>query len=140
MAKIRLKLNYAPVDGQHLSFRAPCASDEAECLVINDTEYAIVDTIGRTYNRVSSIWKVNALVSVILDTTRLRATIQNAPLVAELLEGTAPVNRGGTGATTAAQARVNLGAAPAYGYGTEDLIAGESTLAPGTLYFVYEVN
>lgn len=31
-----------------------------------------------------------------------------------------------------------IGAAPAYTYGTDDLTAGESTLATGTLYFVYE--
>lgn len=63
-----------------------------------------------------------------------------------------PVNKGGTGATTAEQARVNLGAAsvdhthtpesigaaPAYTYGTTDLTAGSSPLATGTLHFVYE--
>lgn len=32
----------------------------------------------------------------------------------------------------------DIGAAPLYGYGTEDLIAGTSTLASGVLYFVYE--
>ena len=32
----------------------------------------------------------------------------------------------------------SIGAAPAYTYGTEDLTAGTSTLATGTLYFVYE--
>ena len=77
-----------------------------------------------------------------------------------------PVDKGGTGATTAEQARTNLGAAsadhthtpeaigaaaashthtpesigaaPAYTYGTTDLTAGSSPLATGTLYFVYE--
>ena len=77
-----------------------------------------------------------------------------------------PVGKGGTGATTAEQARANLGAAsadhthtpesigaasashthtpesigaaPAYTYGTTDLTAGSSPLATGTLYFVYE--
>ena len=32
----------------------------------------------------------------------------------------------------------HIGAAPAYSYGTEDLIAGESALETGKLYFVYE--
>ena len=32
----------------------------------------------------------------------------------------------------------DVGAAPAYTYGTEDLIAGTSPLATGTLYFMYE--
>lgn len=31
-----------------------------------------------------------------------------------------------------------IGAAPAYEYGTEDLKAGESELENGKLYFVYE--
>ena len=32
----------------------------------------------------------------------------------------------------------DIGAAPAYTYGTTDLVAGESELPTGTLYFVYE--
>lgn len=51
---------------------------------------------------------------------------------------TVPVTRGGTGAATAAAARTNLGAAPAYSYGTEDLTAGTSALETGKLHFVYE--
>lgn len=79
---------------------------------------------------------------------------------------TVPVAKGGTGATTAEQARAilgaasadhthtpeaigaaaanhthtpeSIGAAPAYTYGTTDLTAGSSPLATGTLYFVYE--
>lgn len=51
---------------------------------------------------------------------------------------TVAIADGGTGATTATEARTNLGAAPAYTYGTTDLVAGTSTLAAGTLYFVYE--
>ena len=56
-----------------------------------------------------------------------------------------PIERGGTGATTAENARNNLGitaenigAAPAYTYSQTDLTAGSSTLATGKLYFVYE--
>lgn len=52
--------------------------------------------------------------------------------------GTIAIADGGTGATTATEARTNLGAAPAYSYGTTDLVAGTSPLAAGTLYFVYE--
>lgn len=39
---------------------------------------------------------------------------------------------------TTEELRDDLGAAPAYTYGTEDLVAGTSELATGTLYFVYE--
>lgn len=49
-----------------------------------------------------------------------------------------PILKGGTGATTAEGARENLGAAPAYTYGTTDLTAGVSPLATGVLYLVYE--
>ena len=54
------------------------------------------------------------------------------------LYGTVSVEKGGTGATTAAAARTNLEAAPAYTYGTADLTAGTSSLTTGRLYFVYE--
>lgn len=40
--------------------------------------------------------------------------------------------------TAASDALTHLGAAPAYTYGTTDLTAGTSSLATGTLYFVYE--
>lgn len=52
--------------------------------------------------------------------------------------GALAIADGGTGATTATEARTNLGAAPAYLYGTKDLVAGSSPLTAGTLYFVYE--
>lgn len=51
---------------------------------------------------------------------------------------TVPVSKGGTGSTTAAGARSNLGAAPVYTYGTTDLTAGTSALETGKLHFVYE--
>lgn len=44
------------------------------------------------------------------------------------------VEKGGTGATTAAEALVNLGIT----HGTEDLTAGESALTTGAIYIVYE--
>jgi hypothetical protein len=52
--------------------------------------------------------------------------------------GTLPIEKGGTGATTAAAARTALGCAPAYTHGTTDLIAGSSALTTGTLYIMYE--
>ena len=54
------------------------------------------------------------------------------------LSGQVPIANGGTGASTAAAALANLGAAPAYTYGTADLTAGSSSLETGKLYFVYE--
>lgn len=74
---------------------------------------------------------------VIYDGTYWIADGHNKPVAADLY-GTLPIAKGGTEATTAADARANLDAAPAYTYGTEDLVAGTSELATGRLYFVYE--
>lgn len=56
----------------------------------------------------------------------------------DALFGDVPVTKGGTGARDAATARANLGAAPKYTYGTEDLEPGVTPLETGTLHFVYE--
>ena len=62
-----------------------------------------------------------------------------------ILYNAVPIEKGGTGATTAEAARTNLeitleniGAAPAYEYSQTDLTAGTSPLETGKLYFVYE--
>lgn len=54
------------------------------------------------------------------------------------LTGTMQVADGGTGGTTAAAARANLGAARQYLYGATDPAAAGVTLEEGQLYFVYE--
>lgn len=81
--------------------------------------------------------------------------------VSKATEGTLPVARGGTGATTAAAALTSLGALPKAGgtmtgnlvannvavgtkavrniyAGTADMTAGTTALTTGTLYFMYE--
>ena len=53
--------------------------------------------------------------------------------------GTNPTTLSGYGITDAyTKTEVDSNFAPAYTYGTDDLIAGSSTLATGKLYFVYE--
>lgn len=78
----------------------------------------------------------------------------------DITSGILPVERGGTGGGSASTARTKLGVygkeevdtkitslnaamskkAPAYTLSSEDLLAGVSPLASGTLYFVYEEN
>lgn len=71
--------------------------------------------------------------------TDLASDVQSSLSKADsALQGTVPITKGGTGATTASEALANLGAAPAYSYGTEDLEAGVSALETGKLHFVYE--
>ena len=53
---------------------------------------------------------------------------------ANKITGTLAIAKGGTGATTSAQALTNLGVT----YGTADLAAGTSALATGAIYLVYE--
>lgn len=49
-----------------------------------------------------------------------------------------PIESGGTGATTAAAARENLGVAPAPIISQTDITAGTTELTSGTTYLVYE--
>ena len=56
--------------------------------------------------------------------------------------GAVPTSRTVNGKALSSNITLNAGdvnAAPAYTYGTEDLTAGSSTLATGTLYFMYEL-
>lgn len=59
---------------------------------------------------------------------------------AEDMLGTVKLENGGTGATTAEEARKNLGAAPAYASGVTPLEVGKSELKAGTLYFRYKTE
>lgn len=57
---------------------------------------------------------------------------------ADNIDGTLSITSGGTGANNAATACANLGAAPAFTYGTDDIVAGStSEKADGAMHFVY---
>lgn len=92
---------------------------------------------GATVEGPSDTWlSANKPVEVMWDGLFFRVNITRQS--ANNLYGTLPVSKGGTGATTAEEALTNLGAAPAYTYGTDDLTAGTSELETGKLYLVYE--
>lgn len=57
---------------------------------------------------------------------------------ADNIDGCLSITSGGTGARNAASACANLGAAPAFTYGTDDIVPGsESDKPDGTMHFVY---
>lgn len=120
MAKIKLEFATEPFDGQIVTFSAPCACEDATGgLVINGNTYTVVDALGNALTG-GGAWCSGALVSVTLDVANRRAFFLNATAVEHT------------------HTPEEIGAAPAYTYGTTDLTAGTSPLETGKLYFVYE--
>lgn len=78
MNKIKLNLASSPVNGQQISFIAPCSSADTECLVIKDIEYSVVDADGVSVAGVENVWNSGAVVSTILNVDSHSAFIQNA--------------------------------------------------------------
>lgn len=78
MSKIKLNLASSPVNGQQISFIAPCSSTDAECLVIEDIEYSVVDADNVSVAGVENVWNSGAIVSAILNVDTHTAFIQNA--------------------------------------------------------------
>lgn len=66
------------VNGKQISFIAPCCALDAECMVLDGVEYAVVDAAGATLAGSVSAWEKDAVVSVILDTIEHKAYVQNA--------------------------------------------------------------
>ena len=98
---------------------------------------ALSANTGATTTGASNNWITSGKpVIVTYDGTLWKVTVPRPSATA--IYGTVAIDKGGTGATTAADARTNLGAAPAYTYGDTDLTAGSSSLTTGTLYFYYE--
>lgn len=146
--KLSLPEGVVPADGVQITFRAPCACSSVSGVVVEGVTYTLVDAANNNRGGVSNVWASDALVSVLLDMTNKRAFVLNAAInnynkshthaASDIASGSVSIARGGTGATTAAAARTNLGAAPAYDYSTTDLTPGVSKLTTGKLYFVYE--
>ena len=102
-----------------------------------------IQIFARRYNNSANV--DNALtMSVDASGTRAVSVSESAPWrnAFGASSGLWPVSLGGTGASTAANARTNLGVTaiatrPNYTYSTTDLTAGTSALDTGKLYFVY---
>lgn len=99
-------------------------------------------TAATTTPAYDDFYAANKPVKLIYDKSSLngiwRIVDKNIPNALDLY-GTTPIEKGGTGADNAKEARENLGVAPAYTYGTTDIEAGSaSTFENGTLHFVYE--
>lgn len=159
MSKIKLNLDFTPVNGKQISFVAPCSSADTECLVIDDVQYAIVDADGVSVAGLDNVWNSGALVSAILYVDTHRAFIQNAntnSYVEAKLVGcenhisdkknphnvTASQLGAGTFNTTDVKAKSGTDYSVArvrnISAGTADLTAGSSPLASGDIYIVYE--
>lgn len=103
------------VNGEEITIQAPCDCSAVTGVQIAGVIYPFYDAAGNTLPMGTGLFTEGSLIRVLIDTVNNRSTIINH-------------------AVTLA----SIGAAPAYTYGTEDLTAGTSELATGTLYFVYE--
>ena len=106
--------------------------------------YVTLDTNGKIpADKLPATFSGNAATADKLKTARTirtnlastaAASFNGSANVTPGVTGTLPLANGGTGATTKKQALTNLGIT----YGFDDLTPGASTLAEGTIYFVYE--
>lgn len=125
-----------------------CTSAPEEDLIVNVVVFGSASELNLDDTSIAqllnSIQENNTKVTELdteIDAINDRVAILESSPIDEIV----PIENGGTNATTAADARTNLGitptnigAAPAYTYGTTDLTAGTSPLEEGKLYFVYE--
>lgn len=127
--------------GTMLKFKAPCdCTAVTGGLVIDEKTYTIVDSVGKNvagggYGR-GGMWASDALVSVLIDKANLRAFIQNAAKPAGVLD----IENGGTGANSAVQALISLGASfveviERTGTGTESITLRFTKTPKAILYF-----
>lgn len=131
MANVKVTLDYPIIDGQALTFKAPCACTEVEGLIIYYPEEKGAETLvskvfkfkDAQHNELTDLGNLfdkDAYVNVLLDTGNNAAYIQNANTNA-YIEGELAKK------------------APMYTYGTTDIGSGvEMEGEEGSLYFVIE--
>ena len=95
MANIRIDLNHAPLDGETVSFKAPCNASDITGLVVYhpdengrevSQEFTLNDANGNDIGSIDNIFAEGAIVKVILDTDLNNAFVQN-PDTNAYLEG-----------------------------------------------------
>ena len=95
MANIRLDLNHAPLDGESVTFKAPCDASQITGLVIyyaneaNTTvskSFTLTDANGGDIGLIDNVFSAGAIIKVLLDTDENKAFMQN-PDTNTYLEG-----------------------------------------------------
>lgn len=94
MAKIKLNLPLGEgvITGKVVTFTAPCSCTETEALHINGVDYTVVDALGKCVTGKYGRWEAGAVVSVILDTEKKFAFLQNGNLMADQVNVSAEVS------------------------------------------------
>ena len=113
MANIRIDLNHAPLDGETVTFKAPCDASEITGLIVYyaddagataSQEFTLNDANGGDIGVVDHIFAEGSIVKVILDTDTNSAFVQN-PDTNTYLEGRLDeVGAAASAAATAASA------------------------------------
>lgn len=126
------------------------SADITAGISIDGAAYPIVNAMGEEIMGTADLWAENAIISLLIDKENKLAYFMNGGVSEAAILAVADAK----GRAAAVQASLNthannksnphgvtasqIGAAPAYTYGTTDLTAGSSSLATGKLYFVYE--
>ena len=87
MANIRLDLNHAPLDGETITFKAPCDASGITGLIIyyhnedntlSSQEFTLNDASGSDIGMLDNIFSEGSIVKVIIDTDTNNAYVQNS--------------------------------------------------------------
>ena len=106
MANIRIDLNHTPLNGETVSFKAPCNASDITGLAVYyvdaggatvSREFTLNDANGNDIGEIDNIFAEGAIVKVILDTDTNSAFVQNpdtnAYLEGELAKKYSPDNK-----------------------------------------------
>lgn len=93
MSKIRLDVDHTLVDGERLTFKAPCDCSSVDGIIVycpnaEGVEYTVCDAMGECVTGVGGTWCSGALVSVVLDCENKKAYIQNSATAIKARTGT----------------------------------------------------